>query len=154
MPESSRQVFVLIGTDFQEQAVVDCLCAFRREGIKTQLVGLAAQPLSGFHGVQLKPDLSLTQLETHHQRIPSERYAILIASSSSMATAFKIDPRLFQLVHRCIQRNSIIALLSPFNDLMASFALSQLESCTHLLLQQDISAVDFSQEIVKQLYRL
>lgn len=154
MLESVGQVFILIGTDFQEQAVVDCLCYFRQAGIRAQLVGLLARPLSGFNGVCIKPDLSLTQMEQKRLAKSRQQYALIIASSQSIATSFMTDPRLDKLVHESIQTNNLVALLEPLSDMVSVLATSELQPGHHFLLQESDSVADFSQQIVDRLYQL
>lgn len=110
------QVFILIAPDFDEQAVVECLCMLRSEGIATSLVSISNRLVTGAHGLTIKPDLLLTQLEQKQRTTNLRRYTLIISGGQTMSTALQIDPRITYLIEEAFAADGAVVFMGAVPD--------------------------------------
>ena len=143
------KTFILVSDGFDEPAVVECLCRVREQGASANLVGLYSGLLSGYHGLMIRPDFSLTQLEQQHQTLGTQ-IAIILNGRTNL-TALLTDPRVHRLVEQTLNNEGFVAVMSTNSEwpvLPTDLAPS---AQMNLLLQDRMNTEDFIQEILKRI---
>jgi 4-methyl-5(b-hydroxyethyl)-thiazole monophosphate biosynthesis len=99
-------VLILLAKGFQEGTTVYCLERLRQAGISVSLVGMSARNIKGYHGVTLRPDLSMEQLPD----VSSYRLIILPAGKACVSALFA-DPRVHQLIEMTLHNRGLVAAM-------------------------------------------
>jgi hypothetical protein len=118
---NQSRAFILIAPDFDEPSVVQCLCTLRSEGIATSVVSISDRLVTGVHGLTIKPDLLLTQLEQKQRTIVPHRYTLIISGGQTMSTSLQIDPRIQQLIETTFVHGGTVVFMSPVPDSLAEW---------------------------------
>lgn len=149
MKTEEIKTFILVCDGFDETAVVECLCRVREQGTSVNLVGLYSGLLSGYHGLTIRPDFSLSQLEQQYQTLGAQ-IAIILNGHSDL-TSLLTDPRVHRLVEQTLKNEGLVAVMSSNSEW--PFTPTHLTSSAHMnfLLQDRMNTEDFIQEILKRI---
>jgi putative intracellular protease/amidase len=141
LPRKNRAI-ILIAPDFDEEAVVHCLCQMRRRGAAVDLVGNPANWVSGASGLAVHPDYSLAQL---NHAMPSDSYSLLIIpGGSSCATTLLSDPRVHRAIKRTFAGGGFVAAMSAVvPQIFANIGLLESADSSRFLVQGSQSTTDF-----------
>jgi hypothetical protein len=148
MKTEETKTFILVSDGFDEPAVVECLCRVREQGASANLVGLYSGLLSGYHGLTVRPDFSLNQLE--QQQALGAQTAVILNGRSNF-TPLLTDPRVHRLIEQTLSNHGLVAIMGnksewplPTNNITQSAEMN-------LLLQDHMETDDFIQEIIKRI---
>jgi hypothetical protein len=148
MKTEEIKTFILVSDGFDEPAVVECLCRVREQGASATLVGLYSGLLSGYHGLTIRPDFSLNQLEQQYQTLGTQTAVIL--SGRTNLTALLTDPRVHRLVEQTLSNEGFVAVMSTNSEWPLLPADLAPTAQMNLLLQDRMNTDDFIQEILKR----
>jgi len=98
-------VFVLLAPGFEETDVTMATSILRRSGHSVVLVGLAAGPIRGAHGLLLVPDRPLSEVVEHIPR------ALVLPGGARGAQRLGAEPRVHVLLHRVFARGGYVLAL-------------------------------------------
>ncbi|HMQ50992.1 MAG TPA: DJ-1/PfpI family protein [Anaerolineae bacterium] len=101
-----RCVLILIADGFEETETITWLSLVRQAGLCIKSVGLTRGLVNGAHGISLKPDLALGELEPW-LNTTAIRAVILPGGEASLAR-LEADPRTHKLLHRVIEQEGQI----------------------------------------------
>jgi hypothetical protein len=133
-------VIILISPEFDEEAVVHCLCQMRRWGTAVDLVGNLANWVSSASGLALHPDYSLAQL----QQATLADSLLSIPGSSSCATTLLSDPRVHRAIKNTFAGDGLVAAMSPIvPQILANIGLLESANSARFLVQGTQSTSDF-----------
>jgi putative intracellular protease/amidase len=137
-----KRVVILIAPDFDEEAVVHCLCQMRRRGTAVDLVGVPANMVCGASGLAVHPDYPLAQLQ---QGTLADSYSLLIIpGSSACATTLLSDPRVHRAIKKTFAAGGLVAAMSPIvSQIFANMGLLESADSSRFLVQGTQSTADF-----------
>jgi len=137
-----RRVVILIAPEFDEEAVVHCLCQMRRRGTAVDLVGVPANLVGGASGLAVHPDYPLAQLQ---QGALTDSYSLLIIpGSSSCATTLLSDPRVHRAIKKTFAEDGLVAAMSPVvPQILTNIGLLESANSSRFLVQGTQSTADF-----------
>ena len=137
-----NRAIILIAPEFDEEAVVHCLCQMRRRGTAVDLVGNPANLVNGASGLTVHPDYSLAQL---NHAMPSDSYSLLIIpGGSSCATTLLSDPRVHRAIKRTFAAGGFVAAMSAVvPKIVANSGLLESANSCRFLVQGTQSTADF-----------
>jgi putative intracellular protease/amidase len=147
MNKRNKRTAILIASDFDEEAVVHCLCQMRQRGTGVDLVGAPSSLINGASGLAVHPDYSLAHL---NQASPTNGYGLLIIpGGSSCATALLADPRVHHAIKRTFANGgSIAAMSSIVPQIIANMGLLEPTNSGRFLMQGTQSITDFVRLLV------
>jgi 4-methyl-5(b-hydroxyethyl)-thiazole monophosphate biosynthesis len=99
-------VLILIADGFEETETIIWLSLVRQAGLCIKSVGLTRGLVSGAHGISLKSDLALSELEPW-LNTTAIRAVILPGGEASLAR-LEADPRTHKLLRRVVEQNGQI----------------------------------------------
>jgi hypothetical protein len=149
MVKRKIKTFVLVSEGFDETAVIECLCRARDYGMSANLVGLHAGLLSGHHGITLRPDLSLNQLE-EYVRAHAPQTAVILNSDANL-TPLLNDPRVHRIVEQTLRQQGLVAVMSAQDEWPLPADAHNATAERNLLLQGQMDTAEFIQEIMKRI---
>ena len=137
-----KRVVILIAPEFDEEAVVHCLCQMRRRGTAVDLVGTPSNLVNGASGLAVHPDFPLAQLQ---QGALTNSYRLLIIpGSASCATTLLSDPRVHRAIKQTFAEDGLVAAMSPVvPQILANIGLLESANSSHFLVQGTQSTTDF-----------
>lgn len=144
-----HKIFILIAAQFDERAVIDCVCAMREEGVSAKLVGIIPGLIKGGQGVYLKPDLSLSQLE--NDKLMSRKWVLVLPGGEDCVAALLAEPRVHFLIHSWVRADGLIAVMSPAHRLLAMIDVDCDKVGTRFFLEDRAHGSDFSQQLIHRL---
>ncbi|MEM7331654.1 MAG: DJ-1/PfpI family protein [Chloroflexota bacterium] len=141
-----KRVFILLAHGFEEGPLIYCVNQLRQTGIPVQLVSLTEELVSSKHGVSVKGDMLLSELDS---AVPKE--GLLLFPGGEHATASLLtDPRTHHLIKTINSNNgymvameTAVPMLNEF-DIPESFACRFIQKCKN----QDI--IQFSSQLIQQ----
>lgn len=143
------KTFILVTDGFDEPAVVDFLCRIRDQGTSANLVGLYSGLLSGYHGLTIRPDYSLNQIE-QDVNAPGKQTAVILNGRSNF-TSLLTDPRVHRLIEQTLNNHGLVAIMGNKREWpLPTNSMSQTAEM-NLLLQDHMETDDFIQEIIKRI---
>lgn len=110
-------VCVLLGAGFEEAEAVVPVDLLRRGGAEVSLVSLEGEIVPSSHGIPVKADLSLDQVD------PDAVELVFLPGGLGGVKALKADPRVPQLVRRVLDRGGYAAAICAGPTLLASWGL-------------------------------
>jgi putative intracellular protease/amidase len=147
--KTSRQngVIILIAPDFDEEAVVHCLCQMRRRGTAVALVGTPSNLVNGASGLAIHPDYPLAQLQ---QGALTDSYSLLIIpGGSACATTLLSDPRVHRAIKKTFAEDGLVAAMSPVvPQILANIGLLESANSSRFLVQGTLSTADFVKMLI------
>jgi putative intracellular protease/amidase len=142
--KASRQnrAIILIAPEFDEEAVVHCLCQMRQRGTAVDLVGNPANWVNGASGLAVHPDYPLAQLQ---QGALTDSYSLLIIpGGSACATTLLSDPRVHRAIKRTFAAGGIVAAMSAVvPKIVANSDLLESANSSSFLVQGAQNTADF-----------
>ncbi len=141
-PARKNRAIILIAPEFDEEAVVHCLCQMRQRGTAVDLVGNPANWVNGASGLAVHPDYPLAQLQ---QGAMVDSYSLLIIpGSASCATTLLSDPRVHRAIKSTFAGGGLVAAMSPVvPQILANIGLLESANSSHFLVQGTQSTADF-----------
>jgi len=142
-----KRAIILIAPEFDEEAVVHCLCQMRQRGTAVALVGTPANLVNGASGLAVHPDYPLTQLQ---QGAFTDSYSLLIIpGSSSCATTLLSDPRVHRAIKNTLVEGGLVAAMSPIvPQILANIGLLKSANSSRFLVQGTQSTADFVRSLI------
>jgi protein deglycase len=148
MIQKQASVLILIAAQCDEEFVVRCVCQIRQKGISAALVGLYPGPITGAHGVWLRPDLNLADMElTLHNRAPC---ILVLPGPHECTMKLLFNPRVHELIEATFQAGGLVAAVSPkTRELLARSGLAvPEEGANGFLFQEHLTAGEFIDHLV------
>jgi hypothetical protein len=134
------------------------LSALRQAGLCIESVSLTSGLVSGAHGVQLVPDLALTDIGCLINTATIE--LVILPAGGRCLARLKVDPRVHRLLHQVVaQRGQIVTDLQGLQVLRAAAVwvdgeLSEVDDqATVLLRDPEKSPETFAQDLIRRLKR-
>lgn len=101
-----KNVAILLAPGFLEGDTIYCLDRLRGAGISVSIVGLASGLITGAHGLSVKPDSTLNQLQSG-----SLFEMVLIPGGPQCTAALLADPRVHEMFDCTWQSKGRVAVL-------------------------------------------
>jgi putative intracellular protease/amidase len=137
-----KRTAILIAPEFDEEAVVHCLCQMRRWGTAVDLVGNPANWVNGASGLAVHPDYSLAQL--NQGTLAGDYSLLIIPGGSSCATTLLSDPRVHRAIKRTFTAGGFVAAMSAVvPKIVANSGLLEPANSCRFLVQGIQSTADF-----------
>lgn len=142
--KTSRQnrAIILIASDFDEEAVVHCLCQMRRRGTAVNLVGTLSNLVNGASGLAVHPDYPLAQLQ--QGMLADSCSLLIIPGSSACATTLLSDPRVHRAIKSTFAGGGLVAAMSlVVPQILTNIGLLESADSSRFLVQGTQSTADF-----------
>lgn len=110
-------VCVLLGPGFEEAEAVVPVDLLRRGGVEVSLVSLEGDIVPSSHGIPVKADMTLSQLE------PDAVELVFLPGGLGGVKALGADPRAAQLVRHVLDKGGYAAAICAGPTLLASWGL-------------------------------
>lgn len=134
---------VLVSPGFAEEATVRCVTAIRKSGIETKLLGLTSGHTVGAHGLTIRSDVTLTDLE------PWKKFRLIVVTGSSYSErSYLADPRTMQLFEKTAKEGGWIAVLNRAETSFVQAGLIDLEENTNVIFQRGQDTCEFVERLV------
>lgn len=142
-----NRVVILIAPEFDEEAVVHCLCQMRQRGTAVALVGAPTNLVNGASGLAVHPDYPLAQLQ---QGALADSYSLLIIpGSASCATTLLSDPRVHRAIKKTFAEGGLVAAMSSVvPQILANMGLLESANSSRFLVQGGQSTADFVKMLI------
>lgn len=150
-------VLVVVVNGFEEAETVALITTLRQAGLCAKSVGLASGLVVSAHGLQLMPDLTLSDLEDP-AKVKFVRLVVLPENEQSLAR-LEIDPRIHKFLRRVVAQRGQIAVGPRGMRFLKTSARqskeaegSHLTDASCLLVQEtDQSSEGFARNLVRRL---
>jgi putative intracellular protease/amidase len=137
-----NRAIILIAPEFDEEAVVRCLCQMRRRGTAVDLIGTPSNLVNGASGLAVHPDYSLAQL--NQGALAGDCSLLIIPGGSACATTLLSDPRVHGAIKKTFAEDGLVAAMSPVvPQILANIGLLESADSSRFLVQGSQSTVDF-----------
>ncbi len=145
-----NQAVILIAPEFDEEAVIHCLCQLRQRGTAVDLIGVPKNCIVGASGLAVRPDHSLAYLQQvtngGHEGI------LVIPGSPAYATHLLSDPRVHQAIKRTIVGGGIVAVMSPIiSRILTNIGLLESSTASSFLIQGSNNTSDFVSSLISHI---
>jgi hypothetical protein len=147
MVQKQVSVLILVAAQCDEEFVVRCLCQIRQKGIDVALVGLYPGPVTGAHGVWLRPDMNLADIEL---ALDYGAPGMLILPGPHECTMkLLFNPRVHQLIEATFRDGGqVAAVSSKTRDLLARSGLATPEEGENgFIFQGQLTAGEFIERL-------
>jgi hypothetical protein len=103
---SKQCALVILADGFEETETIGLLSLLRQAGLHVKSVGLTSGLVSSAHGIWLKPDLTLTDVE----RLNGGMFIslVILPAGSESLDRLETDPRVHKLLRRVVARHGQI----------------------------------------------
>jgi hypothetical protein len=148
MIQKQASVLILIAAQCDEEFAVRCVCQIRQKGISAALVGLHPGPITGAHGIWLRPDLNLADIEvtiiTHSPPI------LVLPGPYECTMKLLFNPRVHELIEATLGGGGQVAAVSPkIRDLLVRSGLTvPEEDKNRFIFQEWLTAGEFIDQLV------
>ncbi len=149
---TQNQVVILIAPEFDEEAVIHCLCQMRQRGTAVDLIGVPKNCIVGASGLAVRPDHSLAYL----QQVTNGGHegVLLIPGGPACATHLLSDPRVHQAIKRTIAGGGIVATMSPvIPRILANTGLLAPAADSRFLIQGSQNRSDFVKSLLTHIVK-
>ena len=144
-----NRVSILLAPLFNEKSVVYCLSQMRAQSFSVDLVSLDYGLISSFHGLNVRPDISLSQLL---QSVDSlQQHLLILPGRRACMNKLFSDPRVHQLIDVVLNSNGFVALLSSVSSSPFDAKFSSSEAALRLLTQGSQETSSFVQILINRL---
>ena len=148
-----KRTAILIAPEFDEEAVVHCLCQMRRRGTAVDLVGNPANWVNGASGLTVHPDYPVAQL--NQGTLAGDYSLLIIPGGSSCATTLLSDPRVHRAIKRTFAGGGVVAAMSAVvPQILANIGLLESADSSRFLVQGTQSTADFVKSLISENGRL
>lgn len=143
---------LLVAAQCDEAFVVRCACQMRQHGFSVVLVGLYEGPVVGEHGVWLRPDQSLAEMETVDFQVPP---LLILPGPQKCTLQLLFNPRVHELIERVLQGGGwVTAVSQQIKDLLSRSGLREPEGEECFLFQECLSDGEFIRQLIAQVQLL
>ena len=125
-----ENTIITITSGFEEESTIICLKRLRRAGLNVKLVGLTARPVVGAHGLIVRPDCSLEELEGQ-----SNPQLMIIPGYEESAEKLLADPRFHRLFHATAANDGHVGIMREAESAFGRAGLAEMLSAPHCLRQ-------------------
>lgn len=123
---------ILLAPQFREGRTVYCMERLREAGISVSMVGLSAGLIAGYHGMAVRPDLTLSQLpETTGHKL------LLIPDGKESVAVLFADPRVHQLIKTTVKNEGMVAAMPDAERLIEQAGLVTARSASQFVWKRD-----------------
>lgn len=140
--QKQHNTIIMITSGFEEESTVICLKRLRRAGLRVKLVGLTARPVVGAHGLIVRPDCSLGELEEE-----SDPRLMVIPGYEESAEKLLADPRFHRLYQATAANEGHVGILRAAESAFGRAGLPEMLSAPHCLRQGTMDTTTFSQSL-------
>lgn len=137
-----KHAVILIAPEFDEEAVIHCLCQMRQRGTAVDLVGVPSNLVTGASGLTVHPDYALAHL--HQAMLHANHRSLVIPGGASCATTLLSDPRVHRAIKSTFAGGGFVAAMSPVvPQILTNIGLLDSSTAPQFLLQGRQSKSDF-----------
>jgi hypothetical protein len=141
-------VLLLVAAQCDEPFVVRCVCQMRQRGLEVALLGLYPGPVIGRHGVWLRPDQSLAEMEPADFQPPG---LLILPGPQECTLQLLFNPRVPELIELTLRGGGWVTAVSPkIRELLVRSGLSAPEGEQGFLFQGRLSDGEFITQLVIQ----
>lgn len=135
---------VLISSGFEEESTIACIKQLRNSGLAAKLVGLTAGLMVGAHGLTIRPDITLADLETQ------AGYRLIVVPGCTQSTrSLLTDPRVHQLFATTTSAGGQIAVMNTAEAAFVQAGLLELLAEDNVLVQGGQDTAGFLNRLVR-----
>lgn len=134
---------ILITSGFEEESTIICLKRLRRAGLNVKLIGLTAHPVVGAHGLVVRPDCSIGDLEGKN-----DPQLMVIPGNEESAEKLLADPRFHRLFQATAANEGHIGIMRAAEPAFGRAGLPEMLSDPHCLRQGTTDTTAFSQSLL------
>jgi hypothetical protein len=146
--ETSPLTLLLVAAQCDEAFVVRCVCQMRQKGLEVALLGLYPGSVIGRHGVWLRPDQSLAEMEPADFEPPG---LLILPGPQECTLQLLFNPRVPELIELTLQGGGWVTAVSPkIKELLVRSGLSAPEGEPGFLFQGRLSDGEFITQLVVQ----
>ena len=138
--QKQNRTIILITSGFEEESTIICLKSLRSAGLHVKLVGLTARPVVGAHGLVVRPDCSLEQLNREN-----EPQLLIIPGCEKSVEKLLADPRFHRLCQATIAKDGQIGIMRSAETAFGHAGLTDILSVPQCLRQGTMDNYTFSQ---------
>ena len=137
---------ILLAPEFKEGRTVYCLERLREAGISVSMIGLSAGLISGYHGMTVRPDFTLSQMPdcVSHK-------VVLIPDGKACVSALFADPRIHRLIKATLAGHGIVAAMPEAESMLERAGLVTSESAPSFVWSRDKDLKTFAGELINHL---
>lgn len=139
-------VFILVARDFREGTIVYLLERLRRAGISVSLVGLSDRLIKGYHGMEIRPDLSLGQLPP-----TSDHELLILPDGQACVAALLADPRVVQLIDDTLLNQGLVAAMPEAEVMLEQLGLVTAKTAFNFIWLKGQDLADFAEQLISSL---
>jgi 4-methyl-5(b-hydroxyethyl)-thiazole monophosphate biosynthesis len=147
---------MILADGFEETQTVILLSLLREAGLCVKSVGLKGGLITSLHGISIKPDLTLTDLQTLRTTIQVS--LVILPEGEQSLAKLKGDPRIHKLLYQTAHQQGQIVTSSAGLPVLQATRLSLDEENTtdnrflHALILRDIKVPleTFAQNLINQ----
>lgn len=99
-PPASRCVIMVIADGFDEAEAIVILSTLRQAGVCAKSVGLTSGLIKGAHGIPVRPDFTLADLEQALD--PASIAMVILSAGERYLSSIKTDPRVHRLLRQVV----------------------------------------------------
>ena len=143
----SDSIFILIGSGFEETAVIPCLVQMRQVGLPVSLLSVVEKRIQGRHGLEVYPHLALNTLPS----LPTPRL-ILIPDGYQCASELLTEPQVYHLIKKTLTEDGWIASMPAAQSILNDMSVPSMTEATRFLPQGQLLFTDFVEQIIDTIY--
>lgn len=146
---SHQNAHILIAPEFDEASTIYCTSKLREEGLSVNLTGLTAGLISGYRGIQLRPDMYMSQM-TESDMLHSQ--LLILAGGDECASVLLTDPRVYEWIQSIFERGGLVVSMSPIaKKILVNTGFLRNDYHFHLLVQQNVDTSLFIDELIQRI---
>ena len=139
-----KRILILLAPGFEEGIIFYCLGLLRDKGLPVSLVSMATGFVASQHGLSVKPDLTLDNIE------PDEPLKLIVIPGGYQATSnLMADPRIHRLIKATNQQKGVVVALDSSKQILEKFKIPALFSPNRFLSNQDKDLIEFGNELLE-----
>lgn len=142
----NNKVLILLAPGFEEITTVYLLTHMREAGLSVSLISLTAGLVTGHHGLAVRPDYSLEQLNT---KPPSQ--LLIVPGGRECTSALVTDPRVHQLIDTTLNNNGYVAATLTAEAFLTQMGISTLRDNPNFIQQENMEIESFTKLLVNLL---
>jgi len=143
--KQSRTI-IMITSGFEEESTIICLKRLRRAGLNVKLVGLTTHHVVGAHGLTVRPDCSIGDLEGKN-----DPQLMVIPGYEESAEKLLADPRFHRLFQATAANKGYIGIMRAAETAFGRAGLPDMLSDSHCLRQGKVDTTTFSQSLADKM---
>jgi putative intracellular protease/amidase len=136
-------VLILVARDFREGTIVYLLERLRQAGISVSLVSLSGRLVKGYHGMEIRPDLSLGQLP-----LTTDHKLLILPDGQACVAALLADPRVLQLIDDTLLNQGLVAAMPEAELMLEQLGLVTAKTAPNFIWLQGQDLANFSEQLI------